>query len=45
MRCPYCGREIRENKGWAAMWYDGYCSYCDRPIEAGIKNEESEENE
>lgn len=39
MRCPYCGREIRENKGWAAMWYDGYCSFCDRPVEEGVEEQ------
>ena len=32
LKCPICEREIRPNKGWAKMFYDGYCNYCDKPV-------------
>ncbi len=34
--CPECGNEVRSNKGWAAMFYAGYCNHCDMPIEDPI---------
>lgn len=45
MRCPDCGRPLRPNKGWAAMFYDGYCSFCDMPVEDGICVETDNEEE
>lgn len=42
MRCPECGREMRPNKGWAAMFYDGYCNYCDMPVEYGVPDPDDE---
>lgn len=34
--CPVCGRKLTPNKGWAAQFYDGYCNYCDMPVEDAI---------
>ena len=35
-KCPACGREVRANMGWARMFYDGYCNYCDQPVVNGM---------
>ena len=40
MLCPHCGSKIRPNKGWAAMFYAGYCKTCDMPVENGIQEAE-----
>lgn len=42
MKCPICGNILRPNKGWAAMFYDGYCNTCDMPIEDGIPAEDND---
>ena len=39
MICPVCGGKLRPNKGWVAMFYDGYCNYCDMPVEDGETEE------
>lgn len=40
MLCPHCGSKIRPNKGWAALFYDGYCNFCDMNIKEGIAEPE-----
>jgi hypothetical protein len=40
-----CGEKLRPNKGWAAMFYDGYCNTCDMPVENGEEDEDCEENQ
>ena len=45
MTFPVCGRELRPNKGWAAMFYDGYCNTCDMPVEDGVADDEQEGEE
>lgn len=42
MTCPVCGGELRPNKGWASMFYDGYCNTCDMPVEDGVADDEQE---
>lgn len=42
---PVCGEKLRPNKGWAAMFYDGYCNTCDMPVENGEEDEDCEENQ
>ena len=32
LKCPECGSKVTPNKGWARMFYDGYCNYCDKPV-------------
>lgn len=34
--CPVCGRRLTPNKGWAEQFYDGYCNYCNMPVEDAI---------
>ena len=41
MTCPVCGEKLRPNKGWAAMFYDGYCNTCDMPVD----NVDEDEND
>lgn len=41
--CPVCGDQLRENKGWAGRFYDGYCRTCDEPVEDAVFPEELEE--
>lgn len=36
MLCPNCGKKIRENKGLAAMFYDGYCTTCKKNVKTGV---------
>ncbi len=43
MTCPVCGEVLRPNKGWAAMFYDGYCNTCDMPVENGEEGEDDEQ--
>lgn len=43
MTCPVCGGELRPNKGWAAMFYDGYCNTCDILVEDGEEGEDDEQ--
>ena len=45
MLCPRYGNHISPNKGWAAQFYDGYCNYCDMPIEDGVQEKDEEDNE
>lgn len=45
MKCPFCGKKLRPNKGWAAMFYDGYCNTCDIPVENGIPIEDDDKGE
>lgn len=40
MTCPYCGTVLRPHKGWARMFYDGYCSKCDQLIEEGVEEDD-----
>ncbi len=42
MTCPVCGGKLRPNKGWASMFYDGYCNTCDMPVEDGVADDEQE---
>ena len=35
--CPVCGCRLAPNKGWAAQFYEGYCSRCDMPVETEIE--------
>lgn len=30
--CPFCGKPLAPNKGWAGQVYAGYCNACDRPV-------------
>lgn len=34
--CPICGHRLTPNKGWAARFYDGYCNYCDMPVDDAV---------
>ena len=36
--CPVCGHRLTPNKGWAAQFYEGYCNYCDSPVDRSINN-------
>lgn len=45
MNCPVCGSPIRQNKGWAAQFYDGYCNTCDAPVEVGVDSGEEDGDE
>ncbi len=42
MICPMCGHSLRSNKGWAALFYEGYCNTCDTPVERGLRFTEEE---
>lgn len=43
--CPECGNEVRRNKGWAAMFYEGYCNHCDMPVREAIHQDDNEYEE